>query len=379
MKKDLFLLLLIQLVLTITVCPALAQVTDISPGKPWPDTDGNPINAHGGNIIHVDGTYYWYGEHRIETIPGVTENGISCYTSTDLLNWQYRGLVMRPNDEGDFQTGCLMERPKVVFNNKTQKFVMLFHHELKGLGYAAARVGFAVSDKPLGPFKFLRSLRPNAGKWPKGFTAAMKKKAQELQEKKLQGLSPEDWLKTIDGGHFLARDVPGGQMSRDMTVFVDDDGKAYQIYSAEENQTLQIARLTDDYLDYTGDYARIDAGGSNEAPCIFKKDGLYWLITSGCTGWAPNKARMFSAKNLFGPWQKYDTPFTGANSEKTFDGQGSSIFENPKVKGQFVFVGDIWTPKQLSLSRQLWLPIHFDNGKPTIPWVEKWNFDNISQ
>ena len=91
-------------------------------------------------------------------------------------------------------------------------------------------------------------------------------------------------------------------MSRDMTIFIDDDGKAYHIYSSEENLTLQIAQLTDDYMQHNGCYVRVAAGGQNEAPTIFKQDGTYLMITSGCTGWAPTAARMFKAKNIYGPW-----------------------------------------------------------------------------
>jgi beta-xylosidase len=373
MKKILSFFFLPFLILCGTL-PLSAQTTVIRPSQPWPDTDGNPINAHGGNIIKYGHTFYWYGEHRIETIEGVTENGISCYTSQDLLHWKYCGLVLRPNDKGDFQTGCLMERPKVVFNQKTKKFVLLFHHELKNMGYAAAHVAFAVSNTPLGPFKYLRSLRPNARKWPLDFSSTDIKKAQQLNDIDTKELKGEAWNEAVRNGLFLARDFHGGQMSRDMTIFVDDDGKAYHIFASEENQTLHIARLTPDYLDYTGEYVRIDAGGSNEAPCLFKKNGTYWLITSGCTGWAPNRARMFSAKNIFGPWKKYDTPFSGPNYEKTFEGQGAFILENPRQKNHFIFVGDIWNPKQLSISRQLWLPIDFKDNKPFIPWVDNWTF-----
>ena len=46
-------------------------------------------------------------------------------------------------------------------------------------------------------------------------------------------------------------------------------------------------------------------GGHNEAPAIFKKDGTYWMITSGCTGWAPNAARLFSAPFIWGPWTQH--------------------------------------------------------------------------
>ena len=97
----------------------------------------------------------------------------------------------------------------------------------------------------------------------------------------------------------MVRDLQGGQMARDMTIFIDDDGKAYHIYASEDNLTLHIAELTDDYLRHTGLYVRVAMGEQNEAPTIFKKDGVYWMITSGCTGWAPNAARLFRAKILW--------------------------------------------------------------------------------
>lgn len=48
----------------------------------------------------------------------------------------------------EIEKGCIMERPKVIYNKRTKKFVMWFHLELKGKGYEAARAGVAVSDSP---------------------------------------------------------------------------------------------------------------------------------------------------------------------------------------------------------------------------------------
>lgn len=39
--------------------------SEIVSGEIWNDTDGNPINAHGGGILYHEGTYYWYGEYKI--------------------------------------------------------------------------------------------------------------------------------------------------------------------------------------------------------------------------------------------------------------------------------------------------------------------------
>ena len=93
-----------------------------------------------------------------------------------------------------------------------------------------------------------------------------------------------------------------------LTGFTDDDGKAYHIYSSEDNLTLQIAELADDYLSHTGKYIRIFPGGHNEAPAIFKKEGTYWMITSGCTGWDPNKVRLLTADSMLGEWKQLPNP-----------------------------------------------------------------------
>jgi hypothetical protein len=61
-------------------------------------------------------------------------------------------------------------------------------------------------------------------------------------------------------------------MARDMTLFVGVDGKAYHIHSSENNQTLHVAELTDDYQNFTRKYTRVLEGKANEAPAIFKHE-----------------------------------------------------------------------------------------------------------
>ena len=347
----------------------------ITPGQEWPDRKGEHINAHGGGLLFHEGKYYWYGENR-PARGFTTEVGVEVYSSSDLMNWEDEGVALAVSEEAghDIERGCIMERPKVVRNPKTGKFVMLFHLELKGKGYAAARVGFAESDSPVGPFRFIRSLRPNAGKWPTDFSRRDIRKAKKLKEADYKEWWTPEWREAIREGLLLARDVPGGQMSRDMTVYVDDDGKAYHIYSAEENLTLNLAELTDDYLDYTGRYVRIAPGGQNEAPTIFKRDGVYWVITSGCTGWAPNEARMFKAASLWGPWEQLPSPFVGKDAKKSFHTQGTYIFKVEGTEDGFVFMADRWNPQSLKNSRHIWLPIDFEaDGTPVIRWVDSWS------
>lgn len=172
-----------------------------------------------------------------------------------------------------------------------------------------------------------------------------------------------EWREAVNKGLFVKRDLEGGQMSRDMTLYVDDDGIAYHIYSSEENLTLQIAELTDDYQGHSGKYVRLFPGGHNEAPAIFKKDGTYWMITSGCTGWAPNAARLFSAPSIWGPWKQHPNPCRGEGSERTFGGQSTYILQLPG--NRYLFMADIWRPKSLMYSEYLWIPVRFDEeGMP---------------
>ena len=206
--------------------PTLAQAP--MDGGVWKDNTGKHINAHGGNIFNYKGTYYWYGESRSQDGKPYSSLGVSCFTSKDLKKWTNHGLVLPVSNEpgSDIEGGCIIERPKVLYNQKTKKFVMWFHLELKGRGYGAARYGVATSDTPFGPFKFVRSGRVNPGIYPIGFSKP------DTTDLKHQLLFPElkkwwtpAWRVQIERGMFWMRDFQGGQMSRDMTIFIDDDGE----------------------------------------------------------------------------------------------------------------------------------------------------------
>ena len=177
---------------------------------------------------------------------------VHVYSSENLNDWKDEGAALTcSSDPASYiADGAVIERPKVLFCAKTGKFVMRFHLELKGQGYRAARTGVAVSDTPQGPFRFLRSSRLNAGRWPQDKPDAA---ANEAAWKKLFSGPVKFNLPGNDNPASRAcelwlRDYEGGQMTRDQTLFVDDDGTAYQISASEENATLQIAELTDDYL-----------------------------------------------------------------------------------------------------------------------------------
>ena len=373
--RSIFLFLLV--ILTFSCHNQKNRHSSMKPGELWLDNDGVHINAHGGGILTYGDRYYWYGEHKIDGEAGNKAHvGVHIYSSEDLYNWNDEGIalkVVEDDPEHDITKGCVLERPKVIFNEKTNKFVMWFHLELKGKGYDAARSGVAVADSPIGPFTFVRSLRPNAGHWPVNVQDYHKKPVADSVKSKYCGgkgcLSVH-----VDSLNLLGRDFEQGQMARDMNLFVDHDGKAYHIYSSEENSTIHISQLSEDYTDYSGKYARFFANRYMEAPTIFRtSDGTYYFIGSDCTGWAPNAARSARADNIWGPWTELGNPCVGKGAELTFQSQSTYILPVIGKENAFVYLGDRWNPKDAIDGRYIWLPIQFENEKLVIRWHDVWD------
>ncbi len=352
--------------LALALFPLLPSCTSVSLPEPyalWPDDKGTHINAHGGGMLWHDGRYYWYGEHKVAGDAGnYAQVGVHCYSSENLRDWKDEGIALAVSDDAasPIARGCILERPKVIYCAGTGKFVMWFHLELKGKGYSAAYSGCAVADAPTGPFRFLRAGRVNARQWPQNLPVAERRVSLSPVEPQL---TRSAYSEGDDRKAFLRRDWAGGQMARDMTLFVDDDGKAYHIYSSEENSTLHIAELTPDYTAHTGRYIRLFEGGFNEAPAVCKRGGKYYMICSGCTGWAPNAARAYVADSMLGEWKPLGNPCTGLGAELTFGGQSTYVQKVEGKDGQYVFMADAWRPADAQDGRYIWLPLEFtDEG-----------------
>ncbi len=354
-----------------TGCSSKNMNRAFRPGEIWTDTDGVPINAHGGGILKVGDTYYWYGEHKTEETQGNVANvGVRCYSSVDLYNWKNEGVALSVSDNPDspIVRGCILERPKVIYNKKNDNYVMWFHLEPKGGGYSGAMSGVAVSDSPTGPFTFLKALRPNAGEWPLNMPENLRRREVRLGDGRFTGASLP---MHPDSMNLVRRDLADGQMARDMNLFVDEDGKAYHIYSSEENSTLHISLLDEDYTSHAKEYTRNFPGRFMEAPAIFKKDGRYYLIMSGCTGWAPNQARSAVADNILCEWTELGDPCAGDETHTTFRSQSTCVLQ---VGNRFIFMADRWNPDNAIDGRYVWLPLTFEDGRPVIRWVDEWEY-----
>lgn len=242
----------------------------------------------------------------------------------------------------------------MIYNQKNNNYVMWFHKDGEGIGnYSLAQTGIAVSDSPTGPFQLVDAINPL------------------------------------------------GAESRDMTLFQDDDGKAYLLYSSEDNWTLYIAELNEDYTGLTGLYSRnyVDKNGSKgvyarEAPAIFKYGGSYYILSSGCTGWVPNVMGYSVTDNIRlgmsehggnGSFQMdgLKNPCIGVNANISFYGQSTFVLPVQGKEGAFIYMGDRWNKNNLKDSRYQWLPIQIDPEEKAlaIAWNDTWelgDFENLN-
>jgi len=324
MMKDLFKIssLFFAALMLLTGNHALAQALKdtIKPTELWPDNNGKHVEAHGGGIIKVGKTYYWFGEDRSKD-NDPEKRYVACYASKDLVHWTFRNQVIKTADPDNLGKNFVLERPKVFYNKKTKKYVMYMH--IDDASYKMARVGVAICDKVDGDYKYLKSFRP---------------------------LNHE---------------------SRDIGQFIDDDGMPYLIFE-DRPYGFRIASLTDDYLGVDKEICLIPK--HMEGGALVHYNGLYYAIGSSLTGWNANPNKYATATSLSGPWSEFkDIAPPEAN---TYGSQSTMIL---KVVGDksttVIFMGDIWEPKTQWDSRYLWMPLQIGDGKLWLPKPQPWTLN----
>ena len=289
-------------------------------GKTLYDTNGAVLHAHGGCMLPKDGYFYWFGENR------TGRNRVSCYRSKNMKTWEFRGNVLTldaqtqehyvyterrmtkqvPLPDGRQQiAGCNLERPKVIYCRKTGKYVMWMHYE-NGIDYKEAKCAVAVCD-------------------------------------------------TIDGDYlYLGCFSPLGNMSRDCTLFVDDDETAYFISAGRENADTMIYRLTEDYLAIDEQVRVLWPGQYREAAAMFKRNGRYYMITSGCTGWEPNQGKYAVSDSITGRW----TQLMDLGDHDTYRSQPAFVMPSEQADTA-LYIGDRWNAQNYDASTYVFFPLRF--------------------
>ena len=270
------------------------------------DTNNNILHAHGAGVIKVGEDYYWYGENRNDD---QSFKSIRLYRSRDLKNWQFVKDILTQKSSSDL-TYAKIERPKIIYNSTTRKYILWMHKE-GGNNYGEARAAVAIGDRIDSDYVYQKSFRPL------------------------------------------------GHMSRDCTAFVDDDGTAYFLSAANENADLHLYQLTDDYTDIARLVQKIWVGQKREAPALMKRNGVYFLLTSGTSGWDPNQASYGTANSLSGSWSNPKA----VGNKTTFDSQPTYILPiEGSATTSYLYMGDRWLDPTYQDSKYVWLPLSFPSN-----------------
>lgn len=302
----------------------------------WFDTDGNIINVSDGGIIFVEDKYYWYGM-ALRPLPfagkgeggQTTKVGVVMYSSNDLYNWIYEGVILScSNDpENELYGPMRFERPKIVYNETTKQFVLWCHYVKNpgdhGFTQGTAEAGVASCSTVNGEYQWHGYTRP------------------------------------IDDLGFV----------RDCTLYKDKDGSAYFVYDREvnpehkwhsnSNRCLHVVKLSEDYLSLTDEYKRIDEAFWREAASILYHNGYYFMFTSGLTSWDPNPAKYYRAENIYGPWTDMGDPCVDDITETTFNSQSTYILPVEGKAGLFIHMAERHNTSNFERCAYIWLPVEF--------------------
>jgi len=285
---------------------------------------GDAIDAHDGEIAYFNGTYYLYGtsygcgfEWGHKDAPFC---GFEVYSSKDMVNWTDWGQLFDASTPV-WQTRCNGNtygcfRPHVIYNKKTKRYVLW-------INVYDNRVGYRVftAESPIGPFI-------------------------EQTEPKL----------AVNNDAAMA-----GLNNGDHDTFVDDDGKAYLAYTDwHAKGAIAIEQLSDDYLTGTGKVIQAVTQSRTEAPSLFKRKGIYYLIYSdpNCGYCGGTGASYRTAKSPLGQWSE------GIKiSDNSCGGQPSFVSSIKLKTGDvFLFGSDLWNnaAKNESLANYYWAPLKFN-------------------
>lgn len=348
----------------------------IRPGQVWLDTEGKRIQAHGGSVMYLDGTYYWYGENKEKTdwAKHIWHWGVRCYASKDLYNWEDKGIIIPPvpdDPESPLHPSRCMDRPHIIYNQKTKKFVAWLKIMESG---GIQDMTVLTADNFLGPYTIVK-----------------------------EGLRPF------------------GMSCGDFDLVIADDGKAYWYFERVHSELI-CADLNDDYTDVTGYYTthfprHMGPPDVREAPAHFMRGGKHYLFTSGTTGYLPNPSEAAEADTWHGPFTVLGEPHVGDASHTSFHSQISSVFRVQGRKDLYIACADRWVnavndlsyndeigPWFTSLYRgeeerraeieeaighrlpvredtatadYVWLPVIFEDGKPTLRWFDSWKIEDF--
>jgi hypothetical protein len=325
---------------------AKAQAPNIKNDWFWNTKNGQPIYSQGGGIFRFTDPktnvkkYYWYGVHYAEadtyrndpsvTLPTSTFESVTCYTSTDLVNWKFEGDVLT-KDSVNKNGRTWVGRLGVAYGKEMNKYAMFVQH--------GSQVLITLADSPAGEFK-----------WH-------------------QKINMEPMIGTTNTG--------------DQTVFTDEDtGKSYLIYSYGKGRNkIYVSEIgVKDGKVNLLDCTQVFKGESREGNCMFKYKGRYYMFASNIYGWNASFAYYLVADNIRGPYLPENNMLVMKGADNDFAHVSQTGFFYV-VKGSqqetVIYCGDRWANfAGNGLGYNQWCPISFDGKTPYFNSLNSWNLDS---
>jgi len=334
---------LLFLVITNTVT---AQLRNIRNDEFWNTKDGKPISSQGGGIFKFTDPatgkekYYWYGVYYEEadtyrndpsiTLPKATFRSVTCYSSTDLVNWTFEADVLTKSEVIKSKQFTWVGRLGVAYIKELNKYTMFVQHQNEVL--------IAVADKPTGEFK---------------------------------------WHQKIN-----MKNMIGTSNTGDQTVFTDEEtGKSYLVYSYGSGRNkIYVSEIgVKDGMVNLLDCTKVFEGESREGNCMFKYKGSYYMCASNIYGWDASYAYYLVADNIRGP-------YLPANNMLVMNGCADDFAHITQtgffvsVKGSkqetIMYCGDRWANfAGNGLGYNQWFPLSFDGKIPYFNSLGSWKLN----
>jgi len=325
---------------------SFAQSLNIKNDTFWNTKDGRPIYSQGGGIFKFadpvtgEKKYYWYGVHYKEaetyrndpsaTLPHATFETVTCYSSTDLVNWTFEADVFTKEEAFKSMPKTWVGRLGVAYIKELNKYTMVVQH--------GNQVLITVADSPTGQFT---------------------------------------WHQRIN-----MKDMIGTTNTGDQTVFTDEDsGKSYLVYSYGSGRNkIYVSEIgVKDGLVSLLDCTKVFQGESREGNCMFKYKGKYYMAASNIYGWDASYAYYLVADDIRGPYLPTNDMQVMKGSESDYAHvTQTGFFFNVKGSKQetVVYCGDRWANfAGNGLGYNQWFPLSFENATPYFNSLNSWDLD----
>ncbi|MBV9949039.1 MAG: family 43 glycosylhydrolase, partial [Myxococcales bacterium] len=311
-------------------------------GIAFVDTDGKPVNAHGGGIIQVGDTFYLHGEYFLSTTTNNDFNGFSMYSSTDLATWKNEGIILPQQASGELGPARKGERPHIIRCPATGEFV-LYAHAASEDDQTDKEVVYATSSTVNGQYAFQGSLTNAAGT--------------------IAAHSDMSAYADATGAYVLTESGHVYTLASDCHSWVSD-----QVFSAVNGNS-----------------------GGSESPTVFKAGATYYWIGSNKTGWRANNNFYSTAPAITGPWTYQGflapvvDPTNDISDQRTWLSQSTWVQPVAGCAGTtYVYWGDHWYGNQDTtapgqhnyLATYVFQPLVFTGTKIGLPtYVSSWTLD----